>query len=164
MLAPAQCANTRAYCCLERTCDVSKELPVLQAGSSFDSDATGEFIWYQHADERERIMATYHNLTVAQIQAKRARGDVFHFIDVREPYEHAIAHIEGAELLPLSQANTWIDSLPSDEEIIFFCHHGSRSAQVAAFLAGQRGFTNVANMLGGIEAWAIQIDPQVPRY
>jgi adenylyltransferase/sulfurtransferase len=128
---------------------VSKELPVLQAGSSFDSDATGEFIWYQHADERERIMATYHNLTVAQIQAKRARGDVFHFIDVREPYEHAIAHIEGAELLPLSQANTWIDS---------------RSAQVAAFLAGQRGFTNVANMLGGIEAWAIQIDPQVPRY
>lgn len=109
-------------------------------------------------------MASYQNLTVAEVQAKRQRGDVFRFIDVREPLEHELAQIEGAELLPLSQAERWVDTLPGDQEIVFFCHHGSRSAQIANFLAQQRGHTKVANMLGGINEWSGQIDPSVPRY
>jgi rhodanese-related sulfurtransferase len=109
-------------------------------------------------------MPNYHNLTPAQVKDKLDRGDTFRLIDVREPYEHAIARIEGAELLPLSRAQAWIETLPQDQEFVFFCHHGSRSAQVASFLAAQRGFANVANMLGGIEEWAMQVDPSVPRY
>ncbi|HEX9371543.1 MAG TPA: rhodanese-like domain-containing protein [Roseiflexaceae bacterium] len=109
-------------------------------------------------------MPDYQNLTVAQVKAKLDRGDVFRLIDVREPDEHAVARIEGAELLPLSQAQTWIDTLPRDEEIVFFCHVGMRSAQVASFLASRRGFGSVANMLGGIDEWSLRIDPDVPRY
>ena len=109
-------------------------------------------------------MSKYQNLTVNEVKAKLDRGDEFRLIDVREPHEHALARIEGAELLPLSQAQHWIASVPQDQEVVFFCHHGSRSAQVANFLATQGGYRNVANMLGGINEWSIRIDPGVPRY
>ena len=106
----------------------------------------------------------YQNLTTTQVKEKLDRGDTFRLIDVREVDEHAIARIEGAELLPLSHAQEWLAQLAPDEELVFFCHVGGRSQQVASYLAHQRGFTNVANMLGGIEDWSLRIDPAVPRY
>ena len=107
---------------------------------------------------------SYQNLTTAQVKEKLDRGDTFRLIDVREEDEHATAQIEGAELLPLSRAQEWITELSPDEELVFFCHIGGRSQQVASYLAYQRGFINVANMLGGIEDWSLRIDPTVPRY
>jgi len=112
-----------------------------------DDDRIGEV--YARADE---------------IAARVAALDGAQLIDVREPDEHALARIEGAELLPLSQAQNWIASVPQDQEVVFFCHHGSRSAQVANYLAMQRGYRNIANMLGGINEWSIRIDPKLPRY
>ncbi|HMP41045.1 MAG TPA: rhodanese-like domain-containing protein [Roseiflexaceae bacterium] len=109
-------------------------------------------------------MANYRNLTTDEVQAKRIRGDAFRLIDVREVEEHGIAHIEGAELLPLSQAGQWINTLPRDIELVFFCHHGMRSQHIASFLASQRGYPNIANMTGGIEEWSLRIDPTIPRY
>jgi rhodanese-related sulfurtransferase len=109
-------------------------------------------------------MSNYETITPAQVKQKLDRGDSFRLIDVREPNEYAHARIEGAELLPLSRAQEWVGDLPEDQELVFMCHHGSRSAQVAGFLAGQRGLTNVANMLGGIDEWSRLIDPSVPRY
>jgi rhodanese-related sulfurtransferase len=106
----------------------------------------------------------YQNLTTAQVKAKLDRGDTFRLIDVREEGEYAAARIEGAELLPLSRAQEWLAQLAPDEELVFFCHVGGRSQQVASYLAHQRGFTNVANMVGGIEDWSLRIDPAVPRY
>lgn len=108
--------------------------------------------------------ASYQNITPTQVKAKLDSGETFRLIDVREPDEHAIAHIEGAELLPLSRAQEWVNSLDPADEIVFFCHVGGRSQQIASYMAAQRGFTNVANMLGGIEGWSLQIDPNVPRY
>src|SRR5215216_598201 len=112
---------------------------------------------------RDRTPA-YQNLTTADVKAKLDRGERFRLIDVREPHEYALAHIEGAELLPLSRSAEWLATLPRDEEIVFFCHVGGRSAQVAGYLADQQGFTQIANMLGGIEDWSARIDPSVPRY
>jgi rhodanese-related sulfurtransferase len=106
----------------------------------------------------------YQNLTTTDVKAKLDRGERFRLIDVREPSEHAIAHIAGAELLPLSRAAEWIETLPRDEEIVFFCHVGGRSAQIAGYLTNQDGFTQVANMLGGIDDWSARIDSSVPRY
>jgi adenylyltransferase/sulfurtransferase len=107
---------------------------------------------------------SYRNLTTTQVKERLDRGDAFRLIDVREEAEHAIARIEGAELLPLSRAQEWLAQLAPGEELVFFCHVGGRSQQVASYLASQRGFTNVANMLGGIEDWSLRIDPTVPRY
>lgn len=109
-------------------------------------------------------MPAYQNITVADVKAKLDQGAAFRLIDVREPDEHAVARIEGAELLPMSQAQQWIDTLPQDQELVIFCHHGGRSAQVANFLATQRGHHNISNMLGGINEWSARIDPSVPRY
>jgi len=107
---------------------------------------------------------TYQNLTTDDIKTMLDGGEPFRLIDIREPYEHAIAKIEGAELLPLSTAKEWIGTLDRDEPIVFFCHHGSRSQQLASYVANQLGFTNTANMLGGIEEWSLRIDPTIPRY
>jgi len=109
-------------------------------------------------------MPAYQNITPAEVKAKLDRGDTFRLIDVREPHEHALARIEGAELLPLSQAQQWIETVPGDQEVVIFCHHGGRSAQVADFLASQRGHRNVSNMVGGINEWSARVDPSVPRY
>jgi rhodanese-related sulfurtransferase len=109
-------------------------------------------------------MANYKNLTVAEVKQKLENGERFRLIDVREAHEYAVARIEGADLLPLSRAQEWIETLPSDEEIVFFCHHGGRSGQAASYFAGRRGFSNVANMSGGIDAWSRQVDSSVPRY
>lgn len=106
----------------------------------------------------------YLDLTTDQVKAKLDRSESFRFIDVREPEECAIARIEGAELLPLSRAAEWIGTLDPTQEYVFFCHHGQRSAYVAAYVASNLGFTRVANMAGGIEEWSLRIDPSVPRY
>jgi rhodanese-related sulfurtransferase len=107
---------------------------------------------------------SYRNLTTAQVKEKLDRDDTFRLIDVREESEQAVARIEGAELLPLSRAQEWLADLSPDEEIVFFCHVGGRSQQVASYLAYQLGFANVANMLGGIDDWSLRVDPAVPRY
>jgi rhodanese-related sulfurtransferase len=106
----------------------------------------------------------YTNLTTTEVKQKLDRGEPFRLIDVREPEEHATAHITGAELLPLSRAREWLPSLDPDDEIVIFCHHGGRSQQLASYLAERMGFRRVANMLGGIEDWSRRIDPSVPRY
>jgi rhodanese-related sulfurtransferase len=86
-------------------------------------------------------------------------------IDVREPDEWALARIEGAELLPLSQ---WpavaLETLKDcTGPILIYCHHGVRSANAANFLQ-TRGFSDVTHVAGGIDAWSCEVDPGVPRY
>jgi rhodanese-related sulfurtransferase len=88
-------------------------------------------------------------------------------LDVREPYEVKMAHIEanGFELvcIPMGVIPPRLHELKPNQPIACMCHHGGRSMQVAYFLA-QRGFTHVANIAGGINAWSAEVDRQVPRY
>jgi rhodanese-related sulfurtransferase len=88
-------------------------------------------------------------------------------IDVREPHEVAIAHIEGFQNYPLSEFAEWSGEIPSQlephAETIVICHHGIRSAQMCQWLVNQ-GFTQVSNVAGGIDAYSIGVDPSVPRY
>ena len=84
-------------------------------------------------------------------------------VDVREPWEHDKARIEGSTLIPMREIPTRIAELPSDREIVLMCHHGSRSAQVAQWLA-RNGVSRVHNLAGGIDAWSRLVDPAIPRY
>jgi rhodanese-related sulfurtransferase len=85
-------------------------------------------------------------------------------IDVREPAEHAICHIEGAALIPMQYIPTRLNELAgSAARIVVFCHHGVRSLSVAEWLRS-RGIGNCQSMAGGIDLWSAQIDPDVPRY
>ncbi len=108
-------------------------------------------------------MTSFGTITVEELKAKREAGEEFRLIDVREPAEHNLCRIEGAELKPLGQIMLWYQELDRNEEIILHCHHGLRSEQACYFLARQ-GFTKVKNLAGGIDAWSLRIDPSVPRY
>ena len=72
------------------------------------------------------------------------------------------ARIEGSELLDYNDAEKYM-SLPKDRKIVFSCHTGVRSLDVAAYFVGH-GFTQVHSMRGGIDAWSDQVDPSVPKY
>ena len=86
-------------------------------------------------------------------------------VDCREEDEWQICHLEGAELAPLSRFGEEVRQRFQDpaEDIIVYCHHGMRSLRAASWLR-ERGFYNSQSMRGGIEAWADQIDPAMPRY
>ena len=94
-------------------------------------------------------------------------SDSLQLIDVREPEEVSIAKIPGFVVLPLSQFASWSSSISTrfnrDRATIVLCHHGIRSAQMCQWLVSQ-GFTNVGNVTGGIDAYAIMVDSSIPRY
>ena len=81
---------------------------------------------------------------------------------MRTPEERATASIHGTRLLDQATAAE-IERLPKDTMLVFHCHHGGRSQAAAEHFRG-RGFTNVHNMAGGIDAWSREVDPSVPRY
>jgi monothiol glutaredoxin len=91
-----------------------------------------------------------------------ASGEKLALFDVRSPGERDIAKIEGSTLLD-HPAEDDIMKLPRDTMLVFHCHHGGRSQSAAEhFLA--KGFRNVHNLAGGIDAWSVEVDPKVPRY
>ena len=99
------------------------------------------------------------------VSAKRDAGDAFLLLDCREDDEYRHVHIDGATLVPMSQLMERVGELNEhrDDEIIVYCHHGGRSLRVAMWLR-QQGFTNAKSMAGGIDRWAIDVDPSLPRY
>ncbi len=102
------------------------------------------------------------SLSVLELQALIRAGEEFELIDVRSPEERELASIEGSRLLDRTTAAE-LEKLPADHRVIFYCHSGQRS-QIAAQEFASNGHPNVYNLMGGIDAWSTEIDPQVPRY
>jgi rhodanese-related sulfurtransferase len=104
-------------------------------------------------------------ISATEAHARLASAQPPRLIDVREADEWEATRIPGAELLPLSQwPDVALEKLTDPAQpLVIHCHHGSRSMRAAEFLAS-RGFTNVANLAGGIDAWSCEVDPAVPRY
>ena len=84
-------------------------------------------------------------------------------LDVREPWEFRICHIDGSLLVPMGSVPSYLQELDAAREIVVICHHGIRSRQVALYLE-QQGFARVINMEGGVAAWARDVDPGMPAY
>ncbi|HSC47620.1 MAG TPA: rhodanese-like domain-containing protein [Gammaproteobacteria bacterium] len=93
------------------------------------------------------------------LQAAGAQGVI---LDVREPWEYALVHVPGALHIPMGDIPARLEELNPDRTYVVMCHHGSRSQRVADFLQS-RGFRQVANAAGGIDAWAGE-DTSLPRY
>lgn len=102
-------------------------------------------------------------MTVQELKTRLDRGDKIVLVDVREEWEYNLAKIEGAILIPLGTLPQSLQKLDPNAEIVAHCHHGMRSADAVNFLY-QQGYKNVKNLVGGIDAWSVQIDPAVPRY
>jgi rhodanese-related sulfurtransferase len=85
-------------------------------------------------------------------------------IDVREPWEYAIARIEGSLLMPMGDVPSRAhQELDPDERLLILCHHGARSLSVTNWLR-QQGFEAAQSIAGGIDAWTSRVDPKIPRY
>lgn len=90
------------------------------------------------------------DITCSEVKSRLDNGEQFHFIDVREEWEHEENNI-GAQLIPLGELPTRLSEIKhlKSEEVVVHCKSGGRSGQAKKFLNSQ-GFTNVRNMLGGI--------------
>jgi sulfur-carrier protein adenylyltransferase/sulfurtransferase len=102
-------------------------------------------------------------ISAHELKRKLDAHEAFELIDVREPFEYEIARIDGAKLIPLAEIGERTEELQREQPIVVHCHSGTRSAQAVRLLQ-QRGFRNVYNLEGGIDAWSDQIDPSVPKY
>lgn len=83
-------------------------------------------------------------------------------LDVRTTEERELASIPSSLFIPLHELHERYNELPTDKEIIVYCHHGSRSFAAAEFL--QEKGIKVKNLQGGIAAWSYDIDTTIPRY
>jgi len=103
-------------------------------------------------------------ISVDEFRRERdVKGDALVLLDVREPHEWEIVHIEGARLIPVSQLPDRLSELDGHAEIVTQCHHGARSMKALEILRGA-GFGKVRSLAGGIDAWAERVEPGMARY
>ena len=126
-------------------------------------------------DVQGRVMAGYaqmQDLRIERVLVERGvsgsrplseRPEGAALLDVREPWEHRLASIPGARLVPLGALPAALSTFDPNEEYVLLCHHGVRSLTGLRMLQ-ERGLTRVAHLAGGIDAWSTEVDPRVPRY
>jgi sulfur-carrier protein adenylyltransferase/sulfurtransferase len=100
-------------------------------------------------------------ITVQELAALKEANANFMILDVRDPWEYQERNL-GGHLIPLKELPNRLNELNRDQQIIVHCQMGGRSSRATAYLLEQ-GFKNVANLRGGIKAWAREIDPSMPQ-
>lgn len=107
----------------------------------------------------------FGRVSPAELAAWRADAarDAPVVVDVREPWELSRCRIVDSRSIPLRELPAQAAALPRDRDLVLVCHHGGRSAQAATWLA-RNGFSRVHNLEGGVDAWALSIDPGMHRY
>lgn len=104
-------------------------------------------------------------MTPSELAEKLRASQPPHLLDVRQPEERAFVALSNSTLIPLGELPARVDEIGEwkDDEVVVYCHHGIRSAQAVVLLRAA-GFANVHNLSGGIERWAAEVDPSLPRY
>jgi sulfur-carrier protein adenylyltransferase/sulfurtransferase len=98
-----------------------------------------------------------------ELKSRLDAGEHLVILDVREPWEIAVASLPGTLHIPLRDLARRVDELDAGQHVIVMCRSGGRSQQAAQFLA-TRGFAHVSNLDGGILAWSRDVDPGVAIY
>jgi adenylyltransferase/sulfurtransferase len=104
-------------------------------------------------------------LTPAQLRQRLDTGEPLLLIDVREPYEWDICNLEhhGAQLVPLADLQERMETLERDTDVVLYCRSGKRSEGAARYMIAH-GFDRVWSLRGGINAWAEEVEPELPAY
>ena len=130
---------------------------VCARNSNLSVDEVIETILAGHeADQRLQISPT-------EVAERLRAGAQVALIDVRSREEWDAVHIEGSKFFTQELMQEIMSESAKDREFVFICHHGIRSLDAASFFAGH-GFEHVRSMTGGIDAWSIEVDPDLPRY
>jgi adenylyltransferase/sulfurtransferase len=139
-------------------CPVCGENPTITELIDYD-----QFCGIPQAAAAEAAEAPIPTMTVLELKQKLDNRDKFVLLDVREPFEWDICHIDHAKLIPLGQLPSRMSELDSADEIVIHCKSGGRSAKAVRLLQ-EAGFSKLHNVEGGITAWAEEVDPSVPKY
>ncbi len=102
-------------------------------------------------------------ITVTELDEKLKLREEWTIIDVRESYEYDICHLPDATLIPMGKVLQQSDRIPRDKSVVVYCHHGTRSASVIRSLQ-EKGYPNLYNLTGGIDAWAREVDEEMEMY
>lgn len=102
-------------------------------------------------------------MTVERLAALMAGDAALVVLDVREPWERDMCALPGSLSIPLAHLPALVETLPHDRTVVVVCHHGIRSAHATAWLR-QAGLANAVNLAGGLDAWALRVDPKMRRY
>ncbi len=105
----------------------------------------------------------YTDLSPAEFLAEYKANTSWQLLDVREPWEIKIVAVPGSIRIPFAEVPSQQSELDTDKPVAVLSHSGVRSAKVADYLVNQ-GFFRVANIAGGIDAWAQEVDNSLPRY
>ena len=114
-------------------------------------------------DHEEGTVGGGWDINVTDLAERLKTGNHLRLLDVREPHELEISRLEGATLIPLGQLAARLSELDSAEEMVVFCKSGTRSARALELMLSA-GFRKIKNLKGGINAWAREIDPNLPIY
>ena len=104
------------------------------------------------------------DLTPEDLHHRLQAGDDLQLIDVREEMEFEYCHLPGSQLIPLDELPRRAAEIRTEGPVVVICHHGVRSAHAASYLRQRLGRTNVLNLRGGVDAWALRVDPAFPVY
>jgi len=102
-------------------------------------------------------------ITSLELKTKLDAGEKPVLLDVREAWEYALCSIEGSINISMPNIEQMLDELKTDVETIVICHHGMRSFQIGNYLEGN-GFNQIANLEGGVDAWAKTVDAKMAQY
>lgn len=107
-------------------------------------------------------MTSEMRITPREVSERLQRGEKLTLVDVRQHWERQVCRIEGSKHIPLDALPACLDEFDEGAEVVVYCHHGIRSLDATAWLR-QHG-VNARSLDGGIERWALEIDPKIPRY
>jgi molybdopterin/thiamine biosynthesis adenylyltransferase/rhodanese-related sulfurtransferase len=114
-------------------------------------------------DHEEAKMENQYEIDAKELAEQMKNGHNIKLIDVREPHELQISQIAGAKLIPLGEVAGRLSELDTADELVVFCRTGGRSARAVELMLSA-GFRKVKNLRGGINSWADQVDPSLPKY
>jgi len=112
---------------------------------------------------KKDTLSGMREITVQELKELKDSKADFQLIDVREPHEYDICHLDG-ELIPMAEIPSSVDKISRDKQVIMHCRSGKRSGEMVLWLEKNEGFTNLYNLKGGVLAWAREIDPEMPTY
>lgn len=102
-------------------------------------------------------------ISVEDLAARLAATPAAPVIDVREPWEYGLCALAGSRNIPLGELTRRVAEIPGEGPVYVLCHHGGRSLQAVRWLRAQ-GFAGAINIAGGIDRWALAVDPGMARY